>query len=220
MGKLLQEAASKGAELIVFPELATSGYSFMSEKDVRPHAEVLDGSGPIVQHFQGLSKLYDVAIVWGMPGITQKGLTNSQVMVTPEGDLRSYDKVNPWGNDFIWATPGEASPPVVTWRGKKIGLLICRDVRDKSSEIESFYEPGDADIVAFSSNFGDGGFPALAWMSFVKSNRVWLVVSNRYGKESCNNFGEGGICVISPDSKVHCEGLVWEAPCIVYADVP
>lgn len=220
MGELLKEAVDKGAELVVFPELATSGYSFMSESDVASFAEPLDGSGPVVTHFKRLAALYDVAIVWGMPGSTPRGFTNSQVLVLPNGGYATYDKLNPWGNDYLWSVPGEKSPPIIVYKGKRIGLLICRDVRDKSSEIDKFYERGDADIIAFSSNFGDGAFPASAWMNFVKDNQMWLVVSNRYGRETCNNFGEGGICVIAPNAKVHCEGLVWDSPCVVVADIP
>ncbi len=220
MGMLLKTAVDKGAELVVFPELATCGYSFMSPADVAPFAEKLDGSGPVMKHFLDLAKLYNVAIVWGMPGgVSSSGYTNSQIIVLPDGSFTSYDKINPWGNDFLWCVPGDKSPPIVEYRGKRVGLLICRDVRDKSSEIESFYEKGDADVIAFSSNFGDGGFPALAWMNFVKNNQTWLVVSNRYGKEANNNFGEGGICVIAPDSRVYCEGLVWDSPCVVVADI-
>jgi predicted amidohydrolase len=103
---------------------------------------------------------------------------------------------------------------------KKVGLLICRDVRDKKDDKwSSFYEKGDADIVAMSANWGDGGFPAVSWMEFAKDNKVALIVANRYGKEIPNDFGEGGICVVEPSGKVHCDGIVWNQPCIVYADL-
>jgi predicted amidohydrolase len=133
--------------------------------------------------------------------------------------LTSYAKVNRWANDFLWATPGRASPPITDFIGKKIGLLICRDVRDKSEKIEDFYEKGDADVVLFSTNWGRGGFPATNWMNFAENNKTWLVVANRYGREANNDFGDGGSCVISPEGEVHCEGLVWGKDCIVYAEV-
>lgn len=223
---LITQAGQTGARLIVLPELCTSGYSFMSPEDARPYAEVLDGNGRTLRTMQGLSRAYGAAIVWGMPVADSKGLYNAQVIVLPNGEWKTYCKLNPWGNDFLWSLPGRESPPIVSFLGKKIGLLICRDIRDKSTSFKEFYEKGDADIVAFSANFGDGGFPAVSWMDFAKDNNVWLAVSNRYGQETCNNFGEGGICVIEPPSgereygPVHCRGLRWEAPCVVYADVP
>lgn len=50
-------------------------------------------------------------------------------------------------------------------------------------------------------------------------NHTTLVVSNRYGTEIPNNFGEGGICGIYPDQRVMTEGLVWNQDCTVYAEV-
>jgi len=225
MTSLVMLAAAQKAELIVLPELATSGYSFMSALDVAPYAEVLvEGQGTL-QHFRTLSTQLDVAIVWGMPVRDGDLFHNAQIMVMPDGSWIKCYKLNSWGNDFLWSTPGKESPPITTWRGKKIGLLICRDIRDKSSGFKDFYEKGDADIVAFSSNFGDGGFPSTSWMDFAKSNQVTLVVSNRYGRETCNNFGEGGVCIIDPPGPgqeygtVHCDGLVWDQDCVVLADL-
>lgn len=232
MVKATKQAVDAGAKLIVFPELVSTGYSFMSAAEAAPYAEVI---GPMTRPLQSdqsmhimllMAKQWQVSIVWGLverDPVTGK-LHNSQVYVDPTGYFESYRKVNSFGNDYIWATPGEGSPPIIqaTIEGKrrKIGLLICRDVRDKSDDDTSFYEKGDADIVCLGCAWGDGGFPATVWMDFVKKNKCYLAVSNVYGKEIPNNFGEGGVCVIAPDGKVHCEGLVWSQDCIVYADIP
>lgn len=224
---LVTQAIKGGANLVVLPELCTTGYSFLSKDEAEPFAEVLGepiqtGHINSMTVMMGLAKRLNVAIAWGLvrkeAGTGE--LYNSQALVFPDGSWTSYDKINPWGNDFIWATEGRASPPIVAYLGRKIGLLICRDVRDKAPAWKDFYESGDADIVCFSSNFGDGGFPAVNWVEFAKGNKVWFAVSNRYGKEENNNFGEGGICVIEPSGKVHCDGLRWNQPCIVYADIP
>lgn len=236
--KLVSEAAQQGARLVVLPELCTTGYSFMSVEEAEPYAEIFSQKDPrgaqaLVEPplpnaphsftmFRLLSKSLKVAIAWGVmekdPGTGK--LHNAQAIVLPNGRWVSYRKVNLWGNDFIWATEGAGSPPILEFEDKKIGLLICRDVRDKAPAWEELYEPGDADIVAFSSNWGDGGFPSVNWVKFAKENQVFLVVGNRYGQEGPNNFGEGGVCVIEPCGKIHCQGLIWNKPCIVYADVP
>lgn len=232
MTVLVRAAASHGAKLIVLPELATSGYSFMSVEEARPFAEVLtepkhEGAGDRKTNSMGamtdLASELDVAIAWGLveedPGT--RSLYNSQVLTLPSGQWVSYRKINRWGNDLIWAKKGDKSPPIVEHQGKRIGLLICRDIRDKeASSADDIYEPGDADIIAYSSNFGDGGFPAVSWVDFAEDNKVWVVVSNRYGQERNNDFGEGGICVISPAGDISCDGLTWNQPCVVYASVP
>lgn len=224
MVRYTKTAAAQGAKLIVHPELATTGYSFMGNEDVAPFAEVLSASSGSFAVLSKLARDLGVAIVWGLP--TKDAGTgefhNSQVYVGPTGDYVVYHKVNPFGNDYLWATPGRANPPVIRCvaTGRKVGLLICRDIRDKKDDNwSSFYEPGDADIVAFSAAWGDGGFPATTWMEFVANNRVALVVSNRYGQETCNNFGEGGSCIVLPSGKVQCKGLRWSEDCIVLGEV-
>jgi predicted amidohydrolase len=233
MVAMAEAAAQSGANLIVLPEMATTGYSFMGFSDAIPHAECIDTfPQEIDKHFIPLSLMamqtlvdkYAVAIAWGTMTVNtdRTQLYNSQVLMTPN-TLVSYNKVNSWGNDYLWATEGSSSPPIVTFMGKRVGLLICRDVRDKGSKgsgLEDFYEKGDADLVCFSSNFGKGGFPPVSWINFAKDNETWFIVSNRYGLEEHNDFGLGGICVVEPSGKVQCEGLLWDKPCIVYADIP
>jgi predicted amidohydrolase len=223
MVKMTLEAVQGGAQLIVLPELATTGYSFMSTEEVEPFAEALDGNDRVTKGMLKLAQQNNVAIAWGMPAKDIGGspkLYNAQVLVLPNGKWVRYFKINQWGNDFLWSAEGTTSPPIVEFMEKKIGLLICRDVRDKSDAMKFLYEKGDADIVCFSANFGDGGFPSISWVDFAKNNEVWFIVSNRYGQEANNDFGEGGICVISPKGKVHCKGLVWSQPCIVYTEIP
>ena len=224
----VQEAAKNGAKLIVLPELCTTGYSFMSKQEAAAVAEPIP-TGRTFQGMKALAERLNVHIVWGQVEVDPRtfNLYNAQVLVTPAPNAWvSYQKVNPWGNDWLWCTEGRANPPILSCNFgedgiKKVGLLICRDVRDKRDDKWSdFYESGDADLVAFSSNWGNGGFPSLAWIDFVKDNKITLLVSNRYGKESHNDFGQGGICAITPDPfKIQCDGLVWDRDCIVYAEV-
>jgi len=232
LAKLVIEAANNGAKLVVLPELASVGYSFMSEDEVRPFAESLrwledpDALNPEsdLYVYSTLARQLDICIVAGFVELdsgTSK-LYNSQLYFEPSGYYDSYRKINFFGNDYLWASKGMSNPPVIKcqFEGKRVGLLICRDVRDKKDDKwSSFYEPGDADIVALSAQWGDGGFPATTWMEFAEDNQVTLVVSNRHGYECPNDFGEGGVCIIEKTGKVHCEGLKWKEDCIVYAEV-
>jgi len=225
--RMILVAIQQGAKLIVLPELCLSGYSMMGFHEAFPLSETV-GEGETFRLFQELAVQHGVAIVWGFAERVADDsvpdrlfrLYNSQAIVLPNGNYSTYRKVNRWGQDFLWAEAGKDSPPIVGLYGHQVGLLICRDVRDKGPGMDDFYEPGDADIVAFSTNWGNGGFPANRWIEFAESNKTWLVVANRYGREANNDFGEGGSCIISPNNKVTCEGLAWSAPCIVYAEVP
>jgi len=230
---LAMKAAQANAKLIVLPELALTGYSFMSAAEVEPLAEVITafkpGSGDRTSSmgvFHAIAKKYGTHIAWGLiekDAGTGK-LFNAQVLMCPDGTFESYRKINHFSADFLWAAEGRANPPIrkieVGGKTYKVGLLICRDVRDKKDDSwKSFYEKGDADVVVLSANWGKGGFPATAWMDFVKDNDTILAVSNRYGAEIPNDFGEGGVCIIYPDGTVQCDGLVWGQDCIVYGEV-
>lgn len=229
LAQLVIQAAENGAHLVVLPELATTGYSFMSRADAEPYAEVLEYPSEALHSsfrvFRAIAMKYSVHIVWGLveKGLGTGNLFNSQVLMCPDGTFEAYQKNNRWGQDWLWAAGGQASPPVrkifVDGKPYRVGLLICRDIRGKSDQHDSLYEPGDADLVAYSAAFGAGSFPATAWMSFAKNNRTTLVVSNRYGREANNNFGEGGVCIVRPDQSVMCEGLVWSQDCVVYGEV-
>lgn len=232
LAQLVVEAAKNGAKLIVMPELCTTGYSLMSKAEAEEEAEVITefkpggSSGTTMSSMYALASGLDVHLAWGMveKDYGSGKLYNSQVYLEPSGYFEKYAKINRWANDFLWASPGRANPPVVTAEGLgglRVGLLVCRDVRDKvNDEWTNLYSPGDADVVCLSANFGKGGFPAVSWMDFVEKNRTSIIISNRYGEEGGNNdFGYGGVCVITKDGEVHCEGLLFGQNCIVYAEI-
>jgi predicted amidohydrolase len=231
LAALTIKAAQDGAKICVLPELCLTGYSMMSKDEAEPLAEVITdfkpgkGGTSSMDVFYAIAKKYDVHVAWGLVEKSHTGnLHNSQVLMCPDGSFEFMAKVNFFGNDFMWATAGRSNPPIrkieVAGKSYKVGLLICRDVRDKKDDNwKSFYEKGDADIVAISCAWGKSSFPATAWMNFVEENNTTLVVSNRYGIEANNDFGAGGIGIISPDGTVQCKGLVWGQDCIVYGEV-
>lgn len=231
LAALVKLAARQGAKVIVCPELALSGYSFLSSDDARACSERIsdfDSRRPDLKTSMGvffqIARDHNTHVIWGLIEESGTGrLFNSQILMCPDGVFESYSKVNLFSSDFIWATSGKSSPPVRAIEAggetRKVGLLICRDVRDKSVKLDHFYEPGDADVVCLSAGWGLGAFPATSWMDFVVSNKVSLAVANRYGKDVPNDFGYGGICIIRPNQSIICEGLIWSQDCIVFGDV-
>ena len=232
LAALIKQASEGGAQLAVCPELCTTGYSLMNDAEARELAEPIHPDTPTFKSMRVLAETFRVYIAWGMVELDAGSgdLFNSQVLVSPDGTWVSYRKINRFGNDYLWARPGRGNPPIMKaffelpngggLVEKKVGLLVCRDVRDKKDDNwSSFYEKGDADICLLSAAWGDGGFPSVTWMDFVENNKVTLAVSNVWGQEENNDFGEGGSCIIEPPDKIHCEGLVWNADCIVYADL-
>jgi len=217
--ELINRAASEGARLIVLPELALTGYSIMSKAAAQ---DLEERQRQYLKTIQVVGETQNIAVVIGHISNEEWGLYNAQTFFDPEGGFSvTYYKQNLWGQDWLWAKPGRANPPIVNYEGRAIGLLICADVRDAHPDPwkGELYEKGDAEIVAYSANWGKGAFPATKWMWFVKDNDAALIVGNRYGKEANNDFGYGGVCVIEKDQTTHIEGLLWGEDCLVFADI-
>lgn len=139
MKTFTNEAARQGNHIIIFPELALSGYE--CGEDVggemnsctmhRELAEVIPG--PSTEEMRDLAKELDVYIIFGMP---EQDKNNSDVryissvVIGPEGILGSYSKLHlaplPRFKETICFTPGDEVPVWQTRYGI-IGVLICYD---------------------------------------------------------------------------------------------
>ncbi len=224
---------SNPADFYVLPELCLEGYSFMGASEANQVAQDVSKMGSgfrlTLDWFQELSISLNAPIVFGFVRKEGGELFNSQMMVFPQEQRPVvYDKANSFANDHLWATPGYDRPKVVDWTHIRplgprtqtsatftIGGLICRDICNESKADEELYQKDEVDIVAFSANWGAGGFPAASWVEFAKDQNCWLVVANRYGTERNNDFGFGGSCIISPSGKVHCGGLKFKEDCVI-----
>jgi predicted amidohydrolase len=228
---LLNKAYQNRSDLIVLPELCFSGYSFLNYEEAAQVSESVEG--PTFEAMKRISQKLKCYIAWGYVEVDTAGkLYNSCSLVDPNGRLvESYRKMNLWGNDFLWATPGIDNPSVVNTELGLMSLVICRDLRDKNptniprvASNSGLFCGKKVEVVAACTNWGKGGgFPSTTWMDFAADNKCTLVVSNRWGEE-CNgsmvqDFGQGGSCVIDPTWKVHTGGLVFGSNCVVSAAI-
>jgi predicted amidohydrolase len=170
-------------------------------------------------------------VVWGFMESLDGRLFNSSSIAGPNGRvLTTHRKMNLWGNDFLWASPGRSFGPEIL--ETEIGLLatvVCRDARDKiptnvprtaaRATEPPMFGGRCVDVVALPVNWGKGGFPAVPWMDLAAENRCTVVVANRWGEERngafVQDFGQGGSAVVSPDWKVRTDGLKFGQDCVV-----
>ena len=114
------------ADLIVFPELCTTGYQFISHEEVRASAERVP-DGPTVERLLHLSREENKFIVLGLAE-DQKGLIfNTSVLVGPKGFVGKYRKVHLFFEEKTWFQPGDLGFPVWDIGFTKIGMMICFD---------------------------------------------------------------------------------------------
>jgi predicted amidohydrolase len=209
--QLAFEAASKGACLVVLPELCLSGYVLNSQREAADCAQ--ESNGYQTAAFAPIAKKFNTHIVFGYVEHRDGKLYNSAAVVGPTGLVSNCQKHNLWGPDNMWAEMAESIHPVATTRAGRLGVLICRDVmnnyRDTYRHYNSenrFYRNGSVDTVALLTNWGsDYGYPDSSWVELAEETGANVVVSNRVGKERDLKF-KGGSCVIDRNRKIWTNG--------------
>ena len=97
MLEMVDSAAAVGADLVVFPELAYTGY-FLESFDLQSLAEPVDG--PFVQQLRKKAKEKRIHIIAGYAeaGAVKGKMYNSCVFVDDEGNvIENMRKVYAWG---------------------------------------------------------------------------------------------------------------------------
>ncbi|HKR98017.1 MAG TPA: nitrilase-related carbon-nitrogen hydrolase [Candidatus Dormibacteraeota bacterium] len=121
-----RQAIEQGAQLVVLPELASSGYVF--EKDAEAERTAEDPrDGPLVE---ALARITANSGAYVVVGLNERGAGrrhNSAVLIGPEGPLATYRKLHLFNDEKSWFEPG-ADLPVVELPFGKLGMIICFDL--------------------------------------------------------------------------------------------
>lgn len=196
---LVEEAAARGAKLIVTPEMGTTGYCWHDRAEVASQVETIPG--PTTDRFAALAASAGVHIVVGMPEVEPStGLYyNSAVLIGPDGVVGRHRKSHPYISEPKWAAPGDLGHQVFETPVGRIALLICMDIH--FVETARLVALGGADVICHLSNWLSERTPAPYWISRAFENSCYLIESNRWGLERTVQFS-GGSCVIEPDGRI------------------
>lgn len=124
--ELIRQAHAQGANLIVLPELASSGYVFQSREEAYDLSE--SGSdGPFVKALCNVAAELNVHVSAGYCERSGEKLFNSSVLVGPQGVIGNYRKSHLWGDEALYFERGDLGFPVWTTRLGRIGMIICYD---------------------------------------------------------------------------------------------
>ncbi len=182
VSKVLHYAEKIESDIIVFPELSTTGYFFQSKEEVMQFAEPADG--PTVSELQKIATGSDKIIVLGFAEFDDGKVYNSAAVIMPEAKMtRVYRKIHLFYKERFCFSEGDTGYFVIEDKKRdiKIGTMICYDWRFPEAA-RSLGLLG-ADVIVCPSNLvtkiWDKVMPARAI-----ENKVYLAVANRYGKES------------------------------------
>ena len=87
--ELALEAVTGGANLIVLPELSSTGYYFSSRQEAFEHAQQVPG-GPSAQLWIDFASKHNVYLVAGLAERDGMRLFNTSILVGPDGFIGKY----------------------------------------------------------------------------------------------------------------------------------
>jgi predicted amidohydrolase len=136
MARVVADAAARGCDLVIFPELALNTWGECADcaRDHRPcdwhrgQAEAADG--PACREVVAMAAAHGIHVIYGFEETGDPGtdaLHNSANVVAPDGLVGTYRKLHlgiPLETDRF--TPGDALPVFATALGP-IGISICYD---------------------------------------------------------------------------------------------
>jgi len=191
----LDRAVAENANLIVLPELATTGYSFGSREEAFAHAEPVPG-GRTVRDWAAYAREYRVYIVGCLPEVEGERLCDTAVLVGPDGFVGKYRKTHLWNEEKLFFTPGDLGFPVFDTRIGRIGLLICWDIW--FPETARIVSQLGADIICIPTGwvwtppplYDASGTCMAAYltMAAAHSNNVLIATADRIGTERGSGF--------------------------------
>lgn len=208
------DAAEHGANIIVCPEMAVSGYVFESAEEIRPFCEPADG--PTFQALSPIARQYGCWIVCGFAELGEDNrLYNSALVINGQGTLVAcYRKVLLYELDETWATAGDTRMLIETEFGT-MAPAICMDLNDNGL----IYWMWDAkpDLLAFCTNWLNQDSPIDGyWKLRTPYWEGWFIGANRCGEERGTPF-RGESAIISP-TKETCVQAAIEEDCVLLMD--
>jgi predicted amidohydrolase len=122
----LDEAATAGARLVVFPECALSGYGFEDKAEALRFAETIPG--PATEAVATACARLGAFAIFGLLERDGDRLFNACALVGPDGLVGSYRKIHlPFMGVDRFATPGDRPLAVLDAGGLRVGMHICYD---------------------------------------------------------------------------------------------
>ena len=196
----ISDAVSAGADVVVLPELATSGYMFADAAEARVAALAEDSP----QFARWCALLGDSIAVLGFCELgTDGGLYNSAAVLQAGGVTSVYRKTHLWDREKLIFTPGEQLPPVLETRHGVLAVMVCYDL--EFAELTRLVAVAGAEMIVAPVNWPQFPRPAgehpgevITAMSTARLNRVAVAVCDRAGVERGQSW-TGGTVIVDPD---------------------
>ncbi len=241
--KLVEQAATNGARIIVLPETAITGYLSQdlatnwhldgwpiepryTGKDPAPFAETMPG--PSTKQFGALAKKLGVYITVPFlevdrgDGKGQPRYFNTVCLASPKGEIVAhYRKLTPWPYpEKSWATPGDRGVQTFDTEYGRVGLAICFDIHN----ILEKYQPAKIWALLYPIAWVDNSHPADWFWHKLPARlapfRHYLIGANWSVDRPQDWFGYGFSTILAPNGEVLATGKSLYGSEIIYATIP
>ncbi len=176
------KAAAEGAQLIVFPECALTGYVFNSREEALPFMETIPG--PATDRLADLCRELGVHVVFGLLEVDGDKCYNAAALIGPQGLVGKYRKNHlPFLGVDRFVDPGDRPFQVHQTPVGNIGMHICYDCNfPESARIMALQ---GADILALPTNWPGtrSHIPKYVVNTRALENKVHVVAVDRVGVE-------------------------------------
>ncbi|MQB12425.1 carbon-nitrogen hydrolase family protein [Agrobacterium sp. ICMP 6402] len=218
MSGWMEEAAAKGAKLLVFPECYLSGYMFETRDDAS--ASAIERAGPELEQVRLLCKEHAMEVVVGFLERVGSKLHNSAAVVGPHGVTGIHRKRHmPFlGADRFVDEPEGVDVSVFETAVGKVGVAICYEIR--FPEVSRTLALSGADFIALPTNWPVQSVLLADYFTRVRAaeNFVFFLVANRADSEGDADF-LGKSQIIDPLGNVMINAGTDEGIVLAVADV-
>ncbi len=187
----------KTVDLIVLPELASTGYKFRDRDEAIVLSERLQNSR-YLEFLSSMASKKSCYIISGFNEREGEKLYNSSVLIGPEGIVGVYRKLHLFWDEKKIFEPGNLGLPVFDTEIGKIGMLICFDwMFPETWRILALKE---AAVIAHPANLVLPYCQSVT-PSYSLVNRIFIVTANRLGTEENLTF-TGNSVITNPKGEI------------------
>lgn len=202
-------AAQAGAALVVFPELAITGF----HREIRREAQPAPVAAALAQVAAACAQ-HRIAAAVGAPAWIpgEPRPLNVHVLIDAHGQVQAQvAKIGLTPSEATFFAPGTAPRPVATLAGWRCSSVLCREVEDDQA-LAAQLPPGRADLLLWPSLVGHD--PALmaahGWPDYLplaravaRHSTAWLVQCNwPWALNTPESRHAGESAVIGPDGQL------------------
>jgi predicted amidohydrolase len=217
--RAIREAVDDGAEVVVLPELITSGYMFESPEEA---AAVAIPSGHEILLEWGAEAARAGIVLAG--GFCERGgdgrVYNSAVVFDPTGLRAVYRKLHLWDREKLVFSAGSGPPPVLDTGVGRVAVIVCYDL--EFPELTRSVALAGTQLLLVPTNWplvprpeGERPPEVVIAMAAARVNRMAVACADRMGLERGQEW-TGGTTIIGADGWVAAQS---RAPGLVSADV-